>query len=259
MGMMLDNRQLAMLREMGVRVWQPKASAHKNANADTAAIDRPPVSAPTAAAPEQARTQSTTNLIAARAYIHSAKGTNGIEYAAAALLPEPTAQTGPGAWHAGPAQELYPPTSTQPSARWLVLLEAPGEALRGGFHPLEGDAGKLLDNMLRAAHLHASGGAMVVPLARYPGVAGPASAELTQALPEQVATLQPAVILVMGRLAAQAALRSTEPLAKLRGRVHQLHGKPCIVTLDAAYLLRNPLHKAMAWDDLCLAMSVANP
>ena len=69
------------------------------------------------------------------------------------------------------------------------------------------------------------------------------------------------VVLVMGRLAAQAVLTSTEPLATLRGQIHRLHGAKTvintIVTLDPAYLLRNPLDKAKAWDDLCLAISVA--
>ena len=255
MGMMLGNRQLAMLREMGVRVWQPKAAS----NADAAAIDSLPISAPTVAVPEQMRAPNAPGLVAVRARTHSDTKINGIESPAAPPLREPKAQTAPGAWHVGPAQELYSSTSTQPNARWLVLLEAPGEALQGGFHPLEGDAGKLLDNMLRAAHLHASGGVTVVPLARYSGVAGPASAELSQALAEQVATMQPAVILVMGRLAAQAALQSSEPLAKLRGRVHQLHGTPAIVTIEPVYLLRNPLDKAKAWDDLCLALNLASP
>jgi DNA polymerase len=31
-----------------------------------------------------------------------------------------------------------------------------------------------------------------------------------------------------------------------------------IVTLDPAYLLRNPLDKAKAWDDLCLGLSVVS-
>ena len=71
------------------------------------------------------------------------------------------------------------------------------------------------------------------------------------------ASVRPDVVLVMGRLAAQAVLQSNEPLGKLRGRVHELHGMQAIVTHDAAYLLRTPLDKAKVWEDLCLAMSVA--
>jgi uracil-DNA glycosylase family 4 len=62
----------------------------------------------------------------------------------------------------------------------------------------------------------------------------------------------------MGRLAAQALLQSTEPLAKLRGQVHAVQGQSVVITIDPTYLLRNPQDKAKAWDDLCLALSIAS-
>jgi DNA polymerase len=46
-------------------------------------------------------------------------------------------------------------------------------------------------------------------------------------------------------------------LVKLRGQIHAVQGQQTIITIDPAYLLRNPLDKAKAWDDLCLAISVA--
>ena len=57
----------------------------------------------------------------------------------------------------------------------------------------------------------------------------------------------------MGAFAVKSLLRSTEPVGKLRGRVHHYQGVPLIVTYHPAYLLRNPADKARAWDDLCLA------
>lgn len=60
----------------------------------------------------------------------------------------------------------------------------------------------------------------------------------------------------MGRFAVQSLLKSSEPLGKLRGRVHQVQGVPVIVTYHPAYLLRSPADKALAWDDLCLAREV---
>jgi hypothetical protein len=54
-------------------------------------------------------------------------------------------------------------------------------------------------------------------------------------------------------------LPSTEPFGKLRGQVHRLHAVKTIVTYDANYLLHRPADKARAWDDLCLAMSLARP
>jgi DNA polymerase len=55
----------------------------------------------------------------------------------------------------------------------------------------------------------------------------------------------------------QALLRSSEPIGRLRGRVHAYQGVPLVVTYHPAYLLRNLPDKARAWDDLCLAARVA--
>lgn len=152
----------------------------------------------------------------------------------------------------GEALALYADTANTQGARWLVLAETPASALQGGFNPFDGDAGKLLNNMLRAAKLHTAGSVTLAPLARQ----GAAGAGMAASLPDVMASARPDLVLVMGRLASQAVLQSNEPLSKLRGQVHQLHGVKLIVTLDAPYLLRNPLDKAKAWEDLCLAMSV---
>jgi uracil-DNA glycosylase family 4 len=76
-------------------------------------------------------------------------------------------------------------------------------------------------------------------------------------LERQVALVQPKIILAMGRFAVQSLLQSTEPIGKLRGRVHQAHGVPVVVTYHPAYLLRNPADKAKAWADLLLAVKTA--
>jgi uracil-DNA glycosylase family 4 len=60
----------------------------------------------------------------------------------------------------------------------------------------------------------------------------------------------------MGRFAAQALLRSDEPIGRLRGRVHRWRDVPLVVTYHPAYLLRTPGDKARAWEDLCLAASL---
>lgn len=163
------------------------------------------------------------------------------------------------AWRMGNAQALYADAAHAEGARWLVLAETPAAALqRESFNPFEGDAGKLLDNMLRATRLHKAGMVLLAPLVRQ--AASGAGAGLPEALPALVASAQPDVVLVMGRLAAQAVLQSTEPFGKQRGQLHSLHGARMVVTYDATYLLRNPADKGKAWDDLCLAMNlVTNP
>ena len=166
--------------------------------------------------------------------------------------------TGVAVWTLGEAQVLYAHAdgAAADGARWLVLAEASTSALQpSAFNPFEGDAGRLLDNMLRAAHLNQAGAVLLAPLVRR-SAADAATANLLAELPALLARTRPDVMLVMGRLAAQALLQSGEPFGKLRGQVHELYGVKTIVTLDAAYLLRTPLDKAKAWDDLCLAMSM---
>ncbi len=155
-----------------------------------------------------------------------------------------------------------------PRADWLIVGEAPSESEDAQGEPFVGDAGKLLDNMLRAMLVDGQ------PLARQRNVfisnvlkcrpvadRNPSSAEVAMCQPyllRQISLLQPKIILAMGRFAVQALTGSTEPLGKLRGRVHALHGSsyaaPVIVTYHPAYLLRNLHDKAKAWADLLLAM-----
>ncbi len=146
-----------------------------------------------------------------------------------------------------------------PHPEWLVVGEAPGEQedLRG--EPFVGQAGKLLDNMLRAVGLDRQRGAYIANVlkCRPPANRNPEPAEVAQCEPflrRQVELLQPRIILAMGRFAVQSLLGSTEPIGRLRGRVHRYQGVPLVVTYHPAYLLRNLPEKAKAWADLCLAL-----
>ena len=75
-------------------------------------------------------------------------------------------------------------------------------------------------------------------------------------LVRQIQLVRPRIILAMGRFAVQALLRTSEPIGRLRGRVHRYQGVPLVVTYHPAYLLRNLPDKARAWEDLCLAADV---
>ena len=232
MSLDLDKRQRAMLREMGIRLWQPPGAASEAAAPPPAAAVRP-------AAPPPAPTPSVVTTPSGG----SAQGA-------------PTA-TG-SVWTLGSARAVYEPAAGA-SARWLLLIETATDS--AAADPLTGDTGKLLDNMLRAAGLPNSARAAWSPVLRLATAAGPDSGEPGLALQSSLSALvqaeKPDVLLIMGRLAAQALLQTAEPLGKLRGQKHQLAGVPAFVTYDAAYLLRSLPDKARAWDDLCLAQGVA--
>lgn len=157
-----------------------------------------------------------------------------------------------------------------PQAPWMIVGEAPGEQEDLQGEPFVGAAGQLLDSMLRALQLtRASDGPQPAHQRVYiantlkcrpPRNRNPEPAEMVACEPflvRQIALLQPKIILAMGRFAVQALLRSSDPVGKLRGKVHSYQGVPLVVTYHPAYLLRNLADKARAWDDLCLAASVA--
>ena len=262
MSLNLDRRRRAMLHEMGVHVWQPLAPV----------ADLPSATEVIAAyaGPASAKTDFEQNFQVDRSLAAAStplapiarQGAAPPQLARAApptppaLAPSghtPDGGVQPG-WRLGQAQPLYADTARAGGARWLVLAQTPPAALHASA--FEGDAGRLLDNMLRAARLHQDAGAVLfAPLVRQ-AVSG-AMDEFSAALAALVEQARPDVMLIMGRLAAQALLASSEPFGKLRGQPHALHGRSAVVTHDAPYLLRCPQDKAKAWDDLCLAMSLA--
>ena len=253
--MHMDRRQRAMLREMGIRVWQPMPETAVPLTPPTAQKAVTPAT-PVSTISPSGKLDIATDSGAARARIHSDTAsfdTQKQPLQAVSNTARPEGETSNAAWRVGAVQTLYADTAVHQEARWLVLLEAPSSALAHSFNPLDGDAGKLLDNMLRAARLHLAGAVLLAPLVRS-GTGG----DLAGVLAELLASAKADVVLVMGRLAAQALLQSTEPLAKLRGQIHAVQGQQTVITIDPAYLLRNPLEKAKAWDDLCLALSAVN-
>ncbi len=151
-------------------------------------------------------------------------------------------------------------------ARWMLIGEAPGENEDRTGQPFVGEAGQLLDNMLRAAGLTRAeaGGEQQVYIAnvlkcRPPRNRNPEPHEVERCEPflqRQVELVQPRLILALGRFAVQSILRSAEPIGRLRGKVHQYHGVPVVVTYHPGYLLRNPVDKSRVWEDLCLAREV---
>ena len=160
--------------------------------------------------------------------------------------------------------------SGHPQAHWLVVGEAPGEQEDLSGLPFVGASGQLLDRMLAALRLTRDEDGDAPPERRVyianalkcrpPRNRNPSPQEMAQCEPflvRQIELLRPRIILAMGRYAVQALLRTEEPIGRLRGRVHQYQGVPLVVSYHPAYLLRNLLEKAKAWEDLCLAADVA--
>ncbi len=144
------------------------------------------------------------------------------------------------------------------NADWLFVGEAPGaeEDLRG--EPFVGQAGRLLDSMLRALGLARGNQVYIANVlkCRPPNNRTPEAHEAEACRPyleRQIELLHPRLIVALGRSAAAWLLGTGATIASLRGRVHHFSGVPLIVTYHPAYLLRTLPDKAKAWEDLLLA------
>ena len=148
--------------------------------------------------------------------------------------------------------------SGNPQAEWMVIGEAPGEQEDLQGKPFVGRAGQLLTEMLRAIGLDREKDVFITNVlkSRPPGNRDPKPEEVAACEPflkRQIEWIKPKIILSVGRISAQNLLKTDTPIGKLRGKVHHYQGIPLVVTYHPAYLLRSPLEKRKAWDDLCLA------
>mgnify|MGYP001230936291 FL=1 len=145
-------------------------------------------------------------------------------------------------------------------ARLMVIGEAPGADEDRQGEPFVGRAGQLLNTMLRAAGFERPQVYIANVLkCRPPNNRDPATEETDRCLPyllRQIELVNPAVILCLGRIAAQRLLERDETIARMRGRIHRLGNRPVVVTYHPAYLLRSPTEKRKSWEDLKLAMGV---
>lgn len=145
------------------------------------------------------------------------------------------------------------------SASWMIIGEAPGAEEDRQGEPFVGRAGQLLNEMLRAIGIE-RGAAYIANVlkCRPPGNRDPRPEEVLSCEPylrRQVDLIQPKIILAVGRIAAQSLIKTDNRIGALRGRVYRYAdtGIPLVVTYHPAYLLRSPLEKRKAWEDLRLA------
>ena len=147
-------------------------------------------------------------------------------------------------------------------ADWMIIGEAPGADEDRLGEPFVGRAGLLLNEMLFAAgYQRAEVYIANILKCRPPSNRDPSADEMTCCEPylqQQIALIQPKLILAVGRIAAHGLLQTTTPVGRLRGSVHHYgDGEiPLIVTYHPAYLLRSPLEKRKVWEDLQFAQSV---
>ena len=259
----LDDRQRAMLAEMGVRVWMPPTTRALSDVASSNVKLVEPVPSPvhkTAAKPAATSAASASQLLSVP-IVDISNLPEGIARMDWVQIQTAVAScTGCGLSQSRQQAILG---EGLVAADWMIVGDAPGDDEDKEARSFAGPAGQLLDNMLKALSLTREQVYLTHALkCRTPVGRNASQVEVSHCatyLARQVELVQPKVILAMGRTAALALLQSSEPLGKLRSQVQSFKGIPVVVTYPPAYLLRNQADKAKAWADLCLAASLMQP
>ncbi|HEY5893339.1 MAG TPA: uracil-DNA glycosylase [Chthoniobacterales bacterium] len=153
-----------------------------------------------------------------------------------------------------------------PDADLMFVGEAPGaeEDLQG--EPFVGPAGQLLTKMILAMGIRRED-VYIANIVKFrpgmpPGQSGnrkPTPDEMAACLPwleEQIATIQPKVLVALGGTALEGLSGKPQSITKSRGSWATYYGIPLMPTFHPSYLLRNQSHteKRKVWEDLLQVM-----
>ena len=146
-----------------------------------------------------------------------------------------------------------------PSARVMIIGEAPGAEEDRLGKPFVGRAGRLLDRMFEQIGLGRDQATPETALYisnilpwRPPGNRNPTRDEIEMMSPfvfRHIELIDPRVLVLMGNISC-SALIGRSGITRMRGTWHELRGIAVMPMFHPAYLLRNPVAKGDAWVDL---------
>jgi uracil-DNA glycosylase family 4 len=144
--------------------------------------------------------------------------------------------------------------SGSPNADLMFIGEGPGaEEDRQGL-PFVGRAGELLTRIIEAIDLTRDEVYIAnIVKCRPPGNRDPKPDEVAACrgyLERQIDIIEPRIIVLLGRVAAQTLLGNDLPLGRMRGQWFRVRGVETRVTYHPAALLRNAGFKRPTWEDM---------
>lgn len=139
----------------------------------------------------------------------------------------------------------------------LVIGEAPGFHEDKQKEPFVGEAGKLLDKILKSINFDRQQIYITNIIKHRPkDNRTPNKEECERSLPfliRQIEIVNPKIILSVGKISAQTLLNSENNLGELRSNIHRsITEHEVIVTYHPAFLLRAPQYKRQTWHDVQL-------
>lgn len=240
-----------ILREMGLTpIWGLRGATHQWPDAVAEPLQVAPVAVVQRVAQTEQASQSDANREATIAAMSWEDLIKSIATCTACKLSKTRNKTVPGVGDRAPT--------------WMVIGEAPGENEDRQGEPFVGKAGQLLDAMLAAVGKKRSQGVFIsnVIKCRPPGNRNPEPDEIAACAPylkRQIALASPKLLLAAGKFAAQTLLNRDDTVAAMRASNEkgvQFADIPVVVTYHPSYLLRSPLEKGKAWDDLLKARAL---
>jgi DNA polymerase len=212
-----------------------------------------PVAAPTIQVRAAAPPQSPEVAAALAVAREQAAAAQDLEALAAAIA----AYDGCGLKFEGARQAVF--SRGAADAPVMVIGEAPGADEDRQGAPFVGRAGQLLDRMLAATGLEGRVFITNTVFWRPPGNRTPSPQEQAACAPfleRAIALVKPRLLLLAGGASAKAVLQTSEGILSLRGRWFDWRSAdgtlelPAMPTLHPAFLLRQPMAKKKAWQDL---------
>jgi len=140
----------------------------------------------------------------------------------------------------------------------MIVGEGPGQKEDEIGKPFVGDAGNLLNKMLKAINIERDN-IYITNVINYlpPNNRKPEKNEInrySEFLKEHISIIDPKILILMGSTAMEAILGSNKQISKERGQWKEVIIKQknykTIVTFHPAYLLRKPDQKKFSWEDL---------
>ena len=140
----------------------------------------------------------------------------------------------------------------------MIIGEGPGQKEDELGKPFVGDAGNLLNKMLKAINIEREK-IYITNVVNYrpPNNRKPEPSEInrySEYLKEHISIINPKILILMGSTAMEALLGSNKRISKERGLWKEViikqNSYKTIVTFHPAYLLRKPDQKKFSWEDL---------
>jgi DNA polymerase len=149
-----------------------------------------------------------------------------------------------------------------PNAKIMFVGEAPGADEDAQGVPFVGRAGQLLTKMIEAGMGLSRSDVYIANVlkCRPPGNRNPEPEEIAKCrhfLEAQIALVNPAVLVALGKFAGQFLLETEEGMMRMRGRWGSYRGIPVMPTFHPSFLLRQPERKKEAWEDLLQVLAKA--